>query len=815
MGARQSVIVCVVAAGAIAVCPALKQMPPATASTVPSAAQGTTAPPQTPGSLQTIAPTRVLDTRIGLGARRAPVGTGQSVSVQLAGVADVPASGVSAVVTTVTVTQPKAAGFITASAAGIPRPATSTINFDPGQTVSNMAILPLGSNGAVTLFNGSAGSTSLILDVTAYYLDGTRTDFGSYVPVTPQRILDTRTGNGAPRAAVAAGQTISVWVAGRGGVQRDGADTAMLNVTATGAGADGYLTVWPSLTPRPRVSNVSFAGGHTTAALVETAIGQNLLVNIFNGSSRPVQIVADVSGYTRTYNYEEHSGLFTPIVPARVVDTRSGLGSPAVPLRAGGTTTVPVVGRAEILHARVRAAMVAVTLTQQATSGFLTAYPDMSPRPGTSNVNFGAHRTTTNLVAAPVGADGSIALFNGSTGSVQVIVDLLGYFADEGAAAGRVTDTSGNPVIGATVTLTADDFAGGSRALTGSDGRWEITGLTGAYSICVDATRASGITSAVGYVSPCSKLGWPIEPGDVSSGHDYQLTPAGMIHGRVVDSAGNPLGAVTMSFGGGTATAVTQPDGTYEIRGIAPAVGPLCADGSSATGTAVTSGYVPVCLTAQTGGAVSVSAGIDTTVPDIQLAAGGALTGLVTYPSGDPVSGLPVFACNQAVCGRAMTDPDGNYRIGGLPAGSFTIRFSPYQAASGWRTLYSMQLYGAPTLDATPTPVDVVLGATVSGIDDRLVLAGGVAGRVTGSDGAPIAGALVSITRTGSSNRVTTLSDGTYRATDVNVANDYTVCFSAAAHTPICYNQAPDSSTATHVAVGSGATTTGIDAVLP
>jgi hypothetical protein len=33
-----------------------------------------------------------------------------------------------------------------------------------------------------------------------------------------------------------------------------------------------------------------------------------------------------------------------------------------------------------------------------------------------------------NLVVAPVGSNGKVALFNGSGGSVQLIADVSGYF---------------------------------------------------------------------------------------------------------------------------------------------------------------------------------------------------------------------------------------------------------------------------------------------------------------------------------------------------------------------------------------------------
>jgi hypothetical protein len=47
--------------------------------------------------------------------------------------------------------------------------------------------------------------------------------------------------------------------------------------------------------------------------------------------------------------------------------------------------------------------------------------------PRTSSINFGAGQTTTNFVVAPVDDAGQLAIYNGSGGSTNVTVDLLGY----------------------------------------------------------------------------------------------------------------------------------------------------------------------------------------------------------------------------------------------------------------------------------------------------------------------------------------------------------------------------------------------------
>jgi hypothetical protein len=156
-----------------------------------------------PGSFTSVTPTRLLDTRSGVGAPRAAVAAGATVVLQVAGRGGVPTSGVSAVVLNVTVTQPTALGTITVWGGGA-RPWASNLNFVRGQTVPNLVSTPVAADGAVRLYNGSSGTVQLLADVSGYYLGGPPQRPGMFSPVAPSRLLDTRNGIGAPKAAVAA-----------------------------------------------------------------------------------------------------------------------------------------------------------------------------------------------------------------------------------------------------------------------------------------------------------------------------------------------------------------------------------------------------------------------------------------------------------------------------------------------------------------------------------------------------------------------------------------------------------------------------------
>lgn len=91
-----------------------------------------------------------------------------TVGLAVTGRGGVPASGVSAVVLNVTVTEPTAGGFLTAWPAGEARPLASNLNFSPGQTVPNLVVVKVGVGGVVNLFNSSA-STHMVADVAGWY----------------------------------------------------------------------------------------------------------------------------------------------------------------------------------------------------------------------------------------------------------------------------------------------------------------------------------------------------------------------------------------------------------------------------------------------------------------------------------------------------------------------------------------------------------------------------------------------------------------------------------------------------------------------
>jgi hypothetical protein len=369
----------------------------------------------------------VLDTRDGMGGIVGPVGAGQTISLPVLGEGGVPSSGVGAVVLNVTVTQPTGTGYLTIFPDGAAMPLASNLNFTAGETVPNLVITPVGPDGQVDFYNGSGGTVQIVADVSGWLASGGPAA-GGLGALTPDRMLDTRYGTGVPVGPVGGGQTISLPVLGQGGVPSSGVAAVVLNVTVTQPTAAGYLTVYPDGLTRPTSSNLNFTAGQTVPNLVIAPLGADGKVAFYNGSGGHVQIIADVSGWFASGS--SGAGGFGPLTPARVLDTRDGMGGIVGPVGAHQTISLPVLGQGGVPSSLVGAVVLNVTATQPTGSGYLTVYPDGAAMPLASNLNFTAGETVPNLVITPVGPDGQVDFYNGSGGTVQIVADLSGWLSN-------------------------------------------------------------------------------------------------------------------------------------------------------------------------------------------------------------------------------------------------------------------------------------------------------------------------------------------------------------------------------------------------
>jgi phosphatidylinositol-3-phosphatase len=222
------------------------------------------------------------------------------------------------------------------------------------------------------------------------------------------------------------------------------------------------------------------------------------------------------------------------------------------------------------------------------------------------------------------------------------------------------------------------------------------------------------------------------------------ITP-GSITGHVTDSSsGAAISGALVSYGGGSTT--TDSTGAYALSNV-PA--------GTYTVTASQTGY------ANQSKSIQVTAGATATL-DFQLTAtttgSGAITGKVTNVStGGAIAGSTVTYSG----GSATTDTNGNYILSNVAAGTYNV--------TATRTGYISE-----TKSAT-----VASGATTT-LNFAMATGGKIAGTVTSSAGAAIAGATVHISggAVTTTLNVTTSSTGSYNSGWIPIGT-YTVTVSA------------------------------------
>ncbi|GAA5195253.1 hypothetical protein GCM10023322_61570 [Rugosimonospora acidiphila] len=367
-------------------------------------------------------PQRVYDSRGALGGDGIPANGKVSLpSVLFGGTAS--NSGLEAVLLNVTVTNPKANGYLVAveHATQIP---TSNVDFTAGQTVANHVVVRISRGNNIDFINASSGPIDLLIDTIGIQTQGPGTD--SYHPEGPVRLLDTRTTLGGSPGAVPSGGSVTLQVAGVSGVPAD-ATAVVMNLTITDTKSAGFVTAYGHGTTRPGISDADWAAGQTGTALVVVPLTDGKVV-LYNSGPGTADFVADLLGY-----YSDHGSgaVFLPSEePQRALDTRSGLGTGGhiAKLKSGQTLVLPVTSFVDAPASGVSAVEVDLIATNPSSTGYITAYPDGAARPTASSVDFTGGQTAANMTITPVGADGAIALYNGGGATVDLLVDIYGAY---------------------------------------------------------------------------------------------------------------------------------------------------------------------------------------------------------------------------------------------------------------------------------------------------------------------------------------------------------------------------------------------------
>jgi hypothetical protein len=372
---------------------------------LPSASVGSRPAPIAAGSAAAgyvpVGPSRVVDTR----AQSNHPGIATVTTVPLAPLVP-PAT--SAVAVNITAVGYRRGGYVAAYPCGQPPPDTSTVNFTgaSGPDQSSAAIVRIGPAAEMCLF--TSAPVDVIVDV-----------FGAFVadggvpmdPVAPTRLADSRANTTGPLPAGTITRIATPIT--------DGA--VLINLTVDRVSASGYLTAWPCAQAQPTVSNLNFSiaeAQKANAAVVP--IGRDGMLCVYNNA--PTAVVVDLTAVFAP----GRSSWFHPAAPARLLDTRSGLGGWLGRTGPGQTIALGLDG----LPARA-VAVGTLTVVDTIASGYVTAWSGVGAIPPTSNINFVDSATRPNLAVVPIAADGWFRLSQSSTGRADLLFDLTGWFGPE------------------------------------------------------------------------------------------------------------------------------------------------------------------------------------------------------------------------------------------------------------------------------------------------------------------------------------------------------------------------------------------------
>lgn len=349
-----------------------------------------------PGRLVLDAPRRLVDTRTDGGRLAA----GEELTIEVPG---------SAALVNLTATEPAAAGFLTAWPDGAAAPGSSVLNWAPGESVGNAVFVATGG-GALRVRPSAA--THVVADLQGHL----EADGWGFVPVPPERLLDTRGGD--PLRAGEVRRVVEPLVG-----------PVTLSVVAVDPAGDGFVTVWPCDQAPPATSNLNFAGGEVAMASVTVDASQG---GVCARSLVDTDLVVDATGA-----WTDAGLAVTPVAPSRLLDTRVGTGRTKGRVKPGQVVAVEL-GAVPGWPADGLAAAVVVTVTEPTDAGFVQVWACDDGRPDTSVSNFAPGQTVA--VSALVGAGPSRTLCFGASASLHLVVDLQAVLVGQAPADAELGD---------------------------------------------------------------------------------------------------------------------------------------------------------------------------------------------------------------------------------------------------------------------------------------------------------------------------------------------------------------------------------------
>lgn len=233
---------------------------------------------------------KIVDTTTGMGAPKAQIPAGGSVTIQVSGEGGV-ATGADTAVVQLSALNARQNGYLDAYAAGTADPGVSLLIYDGVMTYRDLAYVPLSSAGKMTITNHGTAPVDLVVVTRGYFMPPSTTAVGAeYIPVGPNG-PDVVYGTSSGGTQIGAGSSVTFQVAGAAGLPATGVIEVAEHVVVTEPSQSGFLDVYRGGGTDPNNATMNFVANDSTDVGYQDSIlsevsptGQETITNHSTGT---------------------------------------------------------------------------------------------------------------------------------------------------------------------------------------------------------------------------------------------------------------------------------------------------------------------------------------------------------------------------------------------------------------------------------------------------------------------------------------------------------------------------------------------------
>ncbi|WP_344897839.1 hypothetical protein [Actinomadura meridiana] len=344
------------------------------------------------------------------------IAAGATATVQIAGVGDLPDTGLASVwLNVASRAQADGNGSLIVYPSGTSVPSVTSGRYQRGGWNHDLLLVKVGTDGKIKIRNEGPRATPVVVnsDVYGYTLTAAGSSAGSsYVGISPARL--------AKGLTVAAGGSTTFEVLGKGGLPASGVSHVVFTLTANSTGTTKLVAHASGSPVSTQQTNLDLWTDTHRENLVMIPVGADGKVAISNIGTSPATFFADASGYFASPTATLAGSVTQAVRPVRLGGT--------VDIPADGSYTLAPLGQNGIPASGVTAVALNLTLRSAAT-GFVRVYPSGEETPVTRTVTYpDPGLANSGFVAAKLGSDGKIVVKNWKNVAVTAEFDVFAYF---------------------------------------------------------------------------------------------------------------------------------------------------------------------------------------------------------------------------------------------------------------------------------------------------------------------------------------------------------------------------------------------------